>query len=347
MNHHIVFNRVSKTKYWVLALILVTMTILNSCTTTKVDFTIAAVPEEGSFRFVQYTTEDDKVYGPSISRTSSFRELSWYPGTLLATNSDGSKIAFTAEANNFVNIFIRDAIGGKATVQRTFNRDILDMSYSPDDKFIAFTEQRKEINDDNIFMISASEGVAIQQLVSTNVPERSPTFSSDGADVFFVREEGTKYFIWSVNTKTSLTTQYGEGFTPNLYDKNSKILVTRNSKDGLRGEIWSIDLVSGTETLILNHPKKGYSTPKISPDEKRILCVGSTERDKTKPSNLDLYLVNLDGTQLTQLTFHGGHDVSPVWHPNGRSIFFISQRGNKKGKFNVWRMELNNALLLK
>lgn len=105
-----------------------------------------------------------------------------------------------------------------------------------------------------------------------------------------------------------------------------------------------INIRKGSETLILNDPKKGYSSPQISPDGKRIVCVGTTEGDNTKPQNLDIFVVNVDGTRLTQLTFHGGHDVSPVWAPDGKSIFFLSQRGNKQGKYNVWKMDLNNTL---
>lgn len=86
------------------------------------------------------------------------------------------------------------------------------------------------------------------------------------------------------------------------------------------------------------------SSPQISPDGKKIVFVGITDGSKTKPQNLDLFLINIDGTKLTQLTFHGGHDVSPVWAPEGKSIFFISQRGNENGKFNVWKMDLTNLL---
>ncbi|MBK8927155.1 MAG: PD40 domain-containing protein [Crocinitomicaceae bacterium] len=85
----------------------------------------------------------------------------------------------------------------------------------------------------------------------------------------------------------------------------------------------------------------GFSTPRLSPDGKKVLCVGSTLATRERMENLDLYIVNIDGTQLTQLTFHPGHDVSPEWSPDGSKIYFLSQRGTEDGGYNVWMIDYN------
>lgn len=315
-----------------------------TCCSPKIiiDYLTVSVSEEGSLKLTQYTREDENVVHPLIIVNEATKKLNWYAAPLLAVSPDGNKIAYIAASNNYKNLYLKDISGGRSTIQRTFNRDIMDMSYSPDGKYIVFTE-RKGL-DDNIFMINATEGVAVQQLVSTNSPELSPSFSPDGKNVFFAKGEGSRYYVWSLGVESSLLTQYTEGFTPSLSPNGDDLVVTRNSRDGLRGEIWMINIQKGTETLILNDVNKGYSSPRISPDGKRIICVGVTEGDKTKPQNLDLFLVNIDGTKLTQLTFHGGHDVSPVWTSDGKSVFFLSQRGNKEGNYNVWKMELSNVI---
>ncbi len=315
--------------------------LLFSCSPKIIiDYLLVSVPEEGGSRLTQYTREDENVVHPYIGKNPSTDVLNWYAASLLAVSPDGKKIAYLARSNDFNNLYLKDISGGRSTIQRTFNREIMDMSYSPDGKYIAFTE-RKGI-DDNIYMINSTEGVAVQQLVSTNASELSPSFTAEGNSIFFAKSEGTRYFIWSLNIESSLLTQYTEGFTPNLSSNATDLVVTRNSKDGLRGEIWMIDIKKGTETLILSDVKKGYSSPQLSPDGKKLVCVGVTEGSKTKPQNLDLFFINIDGTKLTQLTFHGGHDVSPIWAQDGNSIFFLSQRGNKEGKYNVWKMDLNN-----
>ncbi len=60
---------------------------------------------------------------------------------------------------------------------------------------------------------------------------------------------------------------------------------------------------------------------------------------KEKIDNTDIFVVRTDGTQLTQLTYHPGNDLSPVWSPDGKSIFFLSQRGSAEKNYNVWRMD--------
>ena len=325
-----------------LALIGVALMLLMGCSPKiMINYLAVSVPEEGGNRLTQYTREDENVVSPYININQTNGVLSWYAASLLAVSSDGKKIAYIARSNDFNNLYLKDISGGRATIQRTFNRDIMDMCYSPDDKYIAFTE-RKGTDDNNIYMINSTEGVAVQQLVATNSSELSPSFTKDGKNIFFSKAEGTRYYIWSLNVESSLLTQYTEGFTPNLSSNGTDLVVTRNSKDGLRGEIWMVDIKKGTETLILSDTKKGYSSHQLSPDGKKIVFVGVTEGDKTKPQNLDLYFINIDGTKLTQITFHGGHDVSHIWAPDGKSIFFLSQRGNKEGKFNVWKMDLIN-----
>lgn len=315
--------------------------ILNGCALfqqVKIDYLPVSVPEEGSIKFTQYTTESEKIIHPEIFRNSESGMLNWYAPSLLTISPDGSKICYLALSNEFKNLYIKDIGGGRSTIQRTFNRDIMDMSYSPDGKYIVFTDSKA--GNENIYMINATEGVAVQQLVATAASELSPFFSKDSKDIFFAKSEGDRYFIWSLNIESSLLTQYTEGFTPCLAPNGEDLIVTRNNRDQARGEIWMINLKKGTETLILSDPRKGYSSPRISPDGKRIVCVGVTEGDKTKAQNLDLFVVNIDGSKLTQLTFHGGHDCSPVWTPDGKSIFFLAPRGNREGLYNVWKMDL-------
>ena len=98
-------------------------------------------------------------------------------------------------------------------------------------------------------------------------------------------------------------------------------------------------MISGQEIQILADNERGFSTPKISPDGETLLVTGTTLATSNRIENLDLYTVKTDGTQLTQITFHPGHDLSPVWHPKKSEIFFLSQRGNEKGTYGIWSIK--------
>jgi Tol biopolymer transport system component len=76
----------------------------------------------------------------------------------------------------------------------------------------------------------------------------------------------------------------------------------------------------------------------LSPDGQWLLVTGTSMSEKDKQINTDIFAVRIDGTQFTQLTYHPGNDLSAVWAPDGRSIFFLSQRGSQDGVYNVWKM---------
>jgi len=321
--------------------LLLIITIIYSCSPAlQVDYSNISVPEEGGINFTQYSRDEEEVVYPAIFIDEITENLRWYAAPLIALSPDGVKLAYIAKSNDFFNLNIKKVSGGRAIVQRTFNRNINDMDFSPDGKWIAFTELKG--TDQNIYIINADEGSAVQQITSSNYSELGPSYAPDGKSLYYSKQEGSRFYIWNVNLDSSLKTQYSEGFTPALTPDGENLIVTRNGKDGSRGEIWMINIKKGTETLILSDPERGFSSPQISPKGDVLLCVGTTEKGVTRPQNLDLYTIKLDGTGLKQLTFHGGHDVSPQWSPDGNSIFFLAQRGNIEGKYNIWKMNFNN-----
>jgi Tol biopolymer transport system component len=318
--------------------------ILAGCS-PKINYSLMSVPEEGGIRFTQYTKDEDIVLGPKITKVNN--RINWYAPPLIALSPDGAKLAYLGEKNSSDNIYIKSTLGGGSTVQRTFRNTILDMSFSPDGKKIAFTEVVD--GNDNIYVINATEGSAIQQITATPADEMGPQYSIDGNKIFFTKGERTmvgtipviRYYIWSFDSQTSLFTQYSEGFTPSMLPDGQSLVVTRHNKDTNLGEIWMINIEKGQETLLLADKNKGFSSPQVSPDGKMVTCVGTSNATKNRAANLDIYLFKIDGTALSQLTFHPGDDVSPKWAPDGKSIFFISQRGTLKGQWNVWQMNVN------
>ena len=76
----------------------------------------------------------------------------------------------------------------------------------------------------------------------------------------------------------------------------------------------------------------------ISPDGEWILCEGNAKSSISKRENLDIFAVRMDGSQLTRLTYHPAHDYCAVWSKDGNSIYFLSNRANKKDKYNIWKM---------
>ena len=59
---------------------------------------------------------------------------------------------------------------------------------------------------------------------------------------------------------------------------------------------------------------------------------------KERP-NFDIWTMNADGSEVTQLTTNGSLDDHPVWDPKGRYIYFRSNRG---GFLEIWRTDVQD-----
>ena len=78
------------------------------------------------------------------------------------------------------------------------------------------------------------------------------------------------------------------------------------------------------------------SEPRLSPDGMRLVFVErSVDMDANK-SSYALYETNAQGAAPRRLTAAGSNANSPHWSPDGKSIYFLS---NRSGSSQVWRLD--------
>lgn len=304
-------------------------------TMAQVDYTVISVPQETGTEFVQVTTDNDYVCMPQVRRFGN--TVQWFTNKIIDVSPDGKSLAYLSYRNNTSNIFIRE-IGKKgAAVQRTNRQGVLDFSYSPDGRYICFSEREGKYC--QIYQTSSSQGYVCRQITSNN-KDYSPVYSSDMDAIFFTREEKRGCSIWSYSLPKNFLSNYTIGMNPLPIGKTT-MLCTRFNTEG-RGEIWRINIEKGTEECVLADTKRSFSTPTLSPDGSHILLVGTNVlMNGTKEyGNTDIFVCKTDGTDLRQLTFHAADDLSPVWSKDGKYIYFISQRGSAMGAANIWRMSV-------
>ena len=168
----------------------------------------------------------------------------------------------------------------------------------------------------------------------------------DTYDIFKSRPDGTGL--------TRLTSTPG-------YDAEATIgpdgrIVFTSVRDGDM-EIYSMNADGGDVKRLTNRvgPDGG---PFFSNDGKQIVFRGRTltpgpELDDYKslllkglwrPTSLEIFVMNADGTNLRQVTSLGGASFAPYFSPDGRKIIFSSNQHNPKGRdFELWLVNVDGT----
>lgn len=318
----------------------------------KFDYSLVFVPEEGGVKFEKITDDADCVadyHGsgdkPNIVRLASgifgskkTTSLDWWVIPQIALSPDGKRIGYINEKNGTTNIMIKSSSKGGASVQRTFRTNVEGFSWSPDGKTLCFTEVRGGHH--GIYLVDAEQGTVVRQISNGTDNDFGGIITRGGNTIFFHRGEGyASYSLWSYDRKTNLFSNYSRGMTACPIPNDPNSIYCARFTTNKESEIWRVNFKTGVEEVILTQPGKSYSSPQLSPDGRWLLVTGSSKSEKEGIANTDIFVVRTDGTQLTQLTYHPGNDLSPVWSPDGRSIFFLSQRGSADKVYNVWRMD--------
>ena len=300
-----------------------------------VDYSVVSVPEESGVDFTMITSPNDYVCMPLVKRSRD--KVEWYSNRIIDVSVDGDKIAYLSMRGDVTNVFVKDLFRQGSSVQRTNRKRVTDFSYSPDGKWLTFSESVMKNN--VIFQTDANTGFICRQ-ITNGYQDYSPIYSSDGYKIFFARSETSSTSIWSYDLDDNFLSSYTAGMNPCVTDDSNTLLCVRVNGFG-KGEIWKINYTTGIEECIVSDASKSFSTPVMSPDGRWILFTGSSSipiSDTQTYWNTDIYVCRSDGSQLSQLTYHAADDLSPEWSKDGRYIYFISQRVNSEGKANIWRM---------
>jgi Tol biopolymer transport system component len=110
---------------------------------------------------------------------------------------------------------------------------------------------------------------------------------------------------------------------------------------GRVSEGWKVELASGQTTRIT---PGDFMQPAVSPNGHRIAywaLPATTEAPRKFSGNdRDLWTTRLDGGDPVRVTDDAATDWSPTWSPDGRFLYFASDRA---GSMNLWRITIDEA----
>ncbi|MFN0274802.1 MAG: hypothetical protein ACKVPJ_03575 [Chitinophagales bacterium] len=136
--------------------------------------------------------------------------------------------------------------------------------------------------------------------------------------------------------------------------KGDKILFTSDRNGDL--ELWTMNLDGSDPKQITN--ELGYDGGAFfSPDGSKIVFRASRPKTEdavkeykkllneqfVKPTAMELFVCNADGSDLRQVTNLGGANWAPFFHPSGNKIIFSSNHITKRVPFNLFMINLDGS----
>jgi WD40 repeat protein len=253
------------------------------------------------------------------------------PRTITAVSPlEGNWLAFSATRNGNGDIYLMNidaalqGSGDDTTIRLTTHpASDFDPTWSPDGTRIAFRSQRD--GNDEIYVMNA-DGTCQRNLTNDSVYDWSPAWSPDGTRIAFARFfDGNPFTdLAIINVDGSglkrLTTASGEYPT---WSPDGTRIAFSTARDG-NYEIYVMNADGTGQTRLTNNPAYDMS-PAWSPDGARIAF--DTQRDYFPPAEvgigpeIEIHLINSDGSGDTRLTNNTQEDRFPDWGSNDTIVF--------------------------
>jgi len=222
--------------------------------------------------------------------------------------------------------------------------------WSPDGKWIAF--QRGDTIRFDIFAVPANRGEP-RQLTHDNTMMSGFAWLPDSTGIIYSSSRGgtMPYLptlgLWEVRLSDGRVRQVISGETSYMNPDISKSGAILASRMKLQTDIWKFP-VEGPPTenvrraVRVTRQTGQVLTPTASPDGKEVAFLSDSG------GHANLWVVNTENGGLRQITQERDPSVAlgvPQWSPDGRTIVFVSSRGNPGLKFGLWLVDSDGSNL--
>ncbi|RXK82159.1 Tol-Pal system beta propeller repeat protein TolB [Chlorobaculum sp. 24CR] len=234
----------------------------------------------------------------------------------------GTKIVFVSNRTGHKEVYTCD-FDGENVVQLTNSNSIsLTPVISPDGNYIAWTDYTSGRPDLYIKNLATGAKVSVNKHGVCISPAWRPgtntlvtTLSYQGdQDLYLIRADGT--------VERRLTKGGGIDVSPSFSPDGSKMAFVSTRQGG--PQIFIQDMNSG-QARRLTYSGTYNTQPSWSPSGDKILY-----SSMQKSGEINIFMINADGSRLLQLTSGAGNNEYPSWSPDGSMIVFSSTRDGKR-----------------
>jgi Tol biopolymer transport system component len=210
-------------------------------------------------------------------------------------------------------------------------------SLSPDGKALVYAA-RGASGDWNIYWQRVGGRNPRNLTENSPADDMQPAFSPDGEYIVFrsEREQGGLFIMGATGESVRRLTDFG--FFPTWSSDGREVSFSTegfsdpNTRRLSPSMIWVVNVSTGERRQLTDAKTGDAAQPAWSPDGARIAYWG-----KHKGGQRDIWTIPARGGDPTPVTDDAAFDWNPVWSPDGRFLYFASDRG---GSMNLWRVPL-------
>ena len=261
--------------------------------------------------------------------------------------------------------------------QLTHGGENAEAYFSPDGKRLVYQSTRADVPCDQIFTMNV-DGSGDRRVSTGTGRTTCGYFYPDGGDILFASTHDTseacppkpsfsRGYVWPIYDSYEIYRAKADGSglvrltnSPG-YDAEATIapdgLITFTSVRDGDMEIYTMK-GDGSDVRRLTHRPGPDGGPFFSWDGTKIAFRGrplqaGTEMDDYRsllkqglwrPTELELFVMDRDGSNVRQVTKLGGANFAPSWHPDGKRLIFASNIGDPKGRdFDVYLINIDGT----
>jgi len=277
--------------------------------------------------------------------------------TDLTVSPNGKRLAFTAraESTRLWSLPFDAAAGRVKQAGQPVTQEGMDAYYpdlSPDGQRLVFLAQR--VGKEELWEKSLKDGRETLRMATNELASARPRWSRDGRSLAYdrsrplypgyTRKESAIFLLSDGHTESQPLTTPGTT-SEIIWDWSADgqwILGGSYSRNPARRFICLFPIAAAprAETqmrVVASHPEQNLYQARYSPDSRWISFIAAKAFDAGVST---IYVVSVSGGDWKRVTEGKYFDDKPRWSPDGRKLYFIS---NRTGFFNVWGIGFDPA----
>jgi eukaryotic-like serine/threonine-protein kinase len=210
---------------------------------------------------------------------------------------------------------------------------------SPDGQNLVYVARASPSSGSDIYLIRVGGRNPVNLTREGSASDRQPAFSPDGQSIAFRSERaGGGIFVMGA-TGESVRRVSDFGHNPSWSPDGRRIVVSTEGGNnptgrGTTAALWVVEVQNGERKKIYDGDAV---MPRWSPNGHRIAFWGLPMLDS---GQRDILTIPAEGGEAVPVTSDPQLDWSPAWAPDGKFLYFASDRG---GSMNLWRAPINEV----